>query len=358
VNIAMGLGKLIVDGGTSLRFSPRHPKKILQLSSPESSLKETQKEFLALDLNVNSFVPSVDDGVNIVKKRIREAENLSSLKHCASTYDLQSNIVRPGISHPGKRIITFDSILKYSTFPLADILNNLLELGQKEMGNPIEIEFAANLEMQSEMPRIFNFLQIRPIVDNDQSQQVNLDNLDEKDVIIQSESALGNGLIKGITDLIYIRPESFKAENNKKIVSVLENINNSFVQAARNYVLVGPGRWGSSDPWLGIPIKWPQISQARVIVESGLPDYRIDPSQGTHFFQNITSFRIGYFTVNPYIKEGCYNVDYLNRMEAVYQDEFLRHVVFDNPLRIMLDGRIHKGVILLPESRGEAEGRS
>ncbi|MEE4115216.1 MAG: phosphoenolpyruvate synthase, partial [Marinilabiliaceae bacterium] len=289
-----------------------------------------------------------DDGVNIVKKRIREAENLSSLKHCASTYDLQSNIVRPGISHPGKRIITFDSILKYSTFPLADILNNLLELGQKEMGNPIEIEFAANLEMQSEMPRIFNFLQIRPIVDNDQSQQVNLDNLDEKDVIIQSESALGNGLIKGITDLIYIRPESFKAENNKKIVSVLENINNSFVQAARNYVLVGPGRWGSSDPWLGIPIKWPQISQARVIVESGLPDYRIDPSQGTHFFQNITSFRIGYFTVNPYIKEGCYNVDYLNSMEAVYQDEFLRHVVFDKPLRIMLDGRIHKGVILLP----------
>ncbi len=351
-NIAMGLGKLIVDGGASLRFSPKHPKKVLQLSNPTSSLKETQKEFFALDMNIESFVPSVDDGVNIVKRRIKEAEGLSTLKHCASTYDLQSNIVRPGVNIPGKRIITFDNILKYNTFPLAEILDELLKLGQKEMGNPIEIEFAVNLEMPSDMPKIFNFLQIRPIVDNDQSQQVDIEEVNREEAIILSDSALGNGVISGIKDVIYIKPESFKAENNEKVVAILDNLNSEFIKTGRNYALIGPGRWGSTDPWLGIPTKWPQISQARVIVESGLPEYRIDPSQGTHFFQNITSFRVGYFTINPFINDGFYNVDLLDKMEAVYQDDFVRHVVFDKELRIMLDGRVHKGAILLP---GEAE---
>jgi DNA-binding NarL/FixJ family response regulator len=350
-NIAMGLGKLIVDGGASLRFSPKHPKKILQLSSPDSALRETQKEFLALDLNVDSFVPSVDDGVNIVKKRIKDAESMSTLKHCASSYDLQSNIIRPGINHPGKRIITFDNILKYNTFPLAEILDELLDLGQKEMGNPIEIEFAANLEMQSEMPRVFNFLQIRPIVDNDQSQQVDIESVNKEDTIVYSDSALGNGMIKGIKDIIYVRPESFKAENNEKIVTILENLNNKFIKSSVNYVLIGPGRWGSTDPWLGIPTKWPQISQARVIIESGLRNYRIDPSQGTHFFQNITSFRVGYFTINPFINDGYYNVEYLDGMEAVYQDDFLRHIHFDEALDIKIDGRIHRGAILLPSKK-------
>lgn len=350
-NIAMGLGKLIVDGGASLRFSPKHPKKILQLSSPESALRETQKEFLALDLNVDSFVPSVDDGVNIVKKRIKDAESKSTLKHCASSYDLQSNIIRPGISHQGKRIITFDNILKYNTFPLAEILDELLELGQKEMGNPIEIEFAANLEMQSEMPRVFNFLQIRPIVDNDQSHQVDIKSVKKEDTIVYSDSALGNGLIKGIKDIIYVRPESFKAENNKKIVTILENLNMQFIKSTVNYVLIGPGRWGSTDPWLGIPTKWPQISQARVIIESGLENYRIDPSQGTHFFQNITSFRVGYFTINPFINDGYYNVEFLDNMEAVYQDDFIRHIHFEEALDIKIDGRIHRGAILLPTKK-------
>ncbi|MCD4770592.1 MAG: phosphoenolpyruvate synthase, partial [Bacteroidales bacterium] len=348
-NIAMGLGKLIMDGGRSLRFSPRYPKKILQLSTPETSLRETQKEFYALDLNVDSLIPSVDDGVNILKKRVSEAESESALKIAASTFDLQSNIIRPGITHPGKRVITFDSVLKFNTFPLASILNELLDLGEKEMGNPIEIEFAANLETRKGIPSIFNFLQIRPIVDNDQSQKINIDSVKEEQTIITSCSALGNGHVIGVKDIIYVKPESFKPVNNKKIVEILENINNEFIKDSENYVLIGPGRWDSTDPWLGIPIKWPQISQAMVIVESGLPDYRIDPSQGTHFFQNITSFRVGYFTINPFLKDGSYNVDYLNSLEAVYQDDFIRHISFDCPLEIMIDGRIHKGVILKPE---------
>ncbi len=347
-NIAMGLGKLIVDGGMSLRFSPKYPNKILQLSSPSIALKETQKLFYALDLNIDSFVPSVDDGVNIRKLKINDEISVSTLRKVASTYDLQNNVIRPGINQKGKRLITFDNVLKYSSFPLAKVLEYLLDLGQKEMGNPVEIEFAANLETESSLPNIFNFLQIRPIVESDQTIKVNLADVNEEDTIIISDSALGNGTIRGIYDLIYVKPESFKPANNEKIVELLDNINNGFIKDLKNYVLIGPGRWGSTDPWLGIPIKWPHISQARVIVESGLPNYRIDPSQGTHFFQNITSFRVGYFTINPFVNEGYYDVDFLNNTQHVYQDEFIRHVRFDEPLKIMIDGRIHKGIILKP----------
>jgi len=347
-NIAMGLGKLIVDGGVSLRFSPKYPAKILQLNSPASALKETQKIYYALDLDTDSFIPSVDDGVNIKKLKINDEVSDSTLKKVASTYDINNNIVRPGISYVGKRIITFDNILKHSSFPLAEALDYLLQLGQKEMGNPVEIEFAANLETDSSLPNIFNFLQIRPIVESDQSRIVNLAYVKKDDTIIMSDSALGNGMIRGIHDLVYVKPESFKAANNEKMVDLLDSINSKFIKDVKNYVLIGPGRWGSTDPWLGIPIKWPHISQARVIVESGLQDYRIDPSQGTHFFQNITAFRVGYFTINPFINDGYYDVDFLNNAPHVYQDEYIRHVCFDKPLVIMIDGRIHKGVIMKP----------
>lgn len=347
-NIAMGLGKLIVDGGVSLRFSPKYPNKILQMSTPATALKETQKLYYALDLDTESFVPSVDDGINIKKLKINDEISVSTLKNVASTFDLHNNIIRPGITHKGKRIITFDNILKYSSFPLAKVLDYLLVLGQKEMGNPVEIEFAANLETESSLPNIFNFLQIRPIVESDQSIKINLAEVKKDDAIIMSDSALGNGMIRGIYDVIYVKTEAFKAAHNEKIVELLDKINGSFIRDSKNYILIGPGRWGSTDPWLGIPIKWPHISQARVIVESGLPNYRIDPSQGTHFFQNITSFRVGYFTINPFINEGFYDVDFLNNTQHVYQDEYIRHVRYDRPLKIMVDGRIHKGVILKP----------
>ncbi|MEE4214870.1 MAG: PEP/pyruvate-binding domain-containing protein [Bacteroidales bacterium] len=347
-NIAMGLGKLIVDGGVSLRFSPKYPAKILQLNSPETALKETQKMYYALDLDSSSFVPSVDDGVNIKKLKINDEVSTTTLRKVASTYDLNNNIIRPGISYKGKRIITFDNLLKYSSFPLAEVLNYLLELGQKEMGNPVEIEFAANLETESNLPNIFNFLQIRPIVESDHSRIVDLADIRKEDTIIMSDSALGNGMIRGLHDIIYVKPESFKAVNNKKIVELLDQVNSRFIKDAKNYILIGPGRWGSTDQWLGIPIKWPHISQARVIVESGLPNYRIDPSQGTHFFQNITSFRVGYFTINPFINDGYYDVDFLNNATSVYQDEYIRHVHFEEPLIVLIDGRVHKGAIIKP----------
>ena len=199
--------------------------------------------------------------------------------------------------------------------------------------------------------KYLTFLQIRPIVHTEETQTINLDHIREKDTIIFSESALGNGLFKGIYDLVYVKPESFNAANNKNVAIQIEKINSLFVKRGEGYVLIGPGRWGSTDPWLGIPVKWPQISSARIIIESGLKNYRIDPSQGTHFFQNLTSFRVGYFTINPYINEGYYDVDFLNKHDVVYEDDYIRHVRFENPLEIMIDGKKHKGVILKPQEK-------
>jgi CheY-like chemotaxis protein len=350
VNIAFGLGKLIVEGGLSLRFSPRYPKKILQLSSPEAALRDTQKEFCALDLNIDSFIPSTDDGVNILRIDIKDMNNDTALKYVASTYDRNNNILRDGVIHPGKRVITFSSILQHKVFPLAEILTTLLEIGQREMNNPVEIEFAVNLETPPGTPKIFSFLQIRPIVHTEETQNINLEHIIAEETIIYSEAALGNGLFKGIHDLVYIKPDSFNSANNKSVALEIEKINALFVKQGKGYVLIGPGRWGSTDPWLGIPVKWPQISAARIIIESGLKNYRIDPSQGTHFFQNLTSFRVGYFTINPYINEGYYDVDYLNSLDVVYEDNYIRHVRFSNPLEIMIDGKNHKGVILKPSN--------
>ncbi len=346
--IAFGLGKLIVEGGLSLRFSPKHSKKILQLSSIETALRDTQKEFRALDLNIESFVPSTDDGVNILKIGLNDANNEGAMKYVASVYDYNNNILRDGVNYPGKRVITFANVLQHKLFPLADILSTILDLGQQEMNNPIEIEFAANLETPPGAPKIFNFLQIRPIVHTDETSNINLAHINPLNTIIFSDSALGNGVFKGVSDLVYIKPESFNPAKNKDIASDIERINGTFVKQGGGYVLIGPGRWGSTDPWLGIPVRWQQISAARIIVESGLKNYRIDPSQGTHFFQNLTSFRIGYFTVNPYIKEGYFDVDFLNSLKAEYEDEYLRHVSFDKPLEIMVDGKLHRGVILKP----------
>jgi len=347
-NVAFGLGKLIVEGGLSLRFCPKQPKKILQLSSPEAALRDTQKEFRALDMNIDSFIPSTDDGVNILRIDIKDAGNDVALKYLASTYDRTNNMLRDGINSAGQKVITFAGVLQHKVFPLAEILTTLLELGQREMNNPIEIEFAANLETPAGTPKIFNFLQIRPIVHSDDTHNINLQKVKAEETIILSDSALGNGSFKGIQDLIYIKPESFNPANNKKISVVIDNLNSSFIKQGTGYVLIGPGRWGSTDPWLGIPVKWAQISAARIIIESGLKNYRIDPSQGTHFFQNLTSFGVGYFTINPFVNEGYYDVEFLNSMPAIYEDSYIRHVRFEKPISIMIDGKRHRGVIMKP----------
>jgi len=346
--IAYGLGKYLMEGGRGLRFSPKYPKKVIQLSSPDLVLKDTQKEFFAVNLDPFSFVPSVDDGANLLKIPFKEAEGDASFKYAASTYDFENEMIRDGLYGNGKRVITFSPVLNYNKLPLAEIISDLLEICRKEMNNHIEIEFAVNLDTPPGEPAIFNFLQVRPIVLNDQFIKFNLDNIVPEETIVYSESALGNGSFQDLHDIVYVKPSKFNASHSERIAGQVEELNDKFMKEEKNYILIGPGRWGSSDPWLGIPAKWTQLSAARVIIEAGLENYRIDPSQGTHFFQNITSFRIGYFTINPYIQDGFLDLDFLDSIPAVIENEFLRQVHFENSLRVEVDGKSNKGVIYKP----------
>ncbi|MDY0342337.1 MAG: PEP/pyruvate-binding domain-containing protein [Lentimicrobium sp.] len=348
VNIAMGLGKYIVDGGLTLRFSPKYPKKVLQLSTPEFALRETQKHFYALDLRPGSFIPSTDDSSNLLRLNIADAEADGSLRNIVSTFDYENNMLREGTLTPGKRIVTFSNILLHDVFPLADILSTLLETGQREMSKPVEIEFAIDLNRPKGSPSLFNVLQIRPIVDNREAIAAHLDEIKMEDSIIFAHKALGNGITNSISDFIYIKPEAFNPAHNSHTAMRIGKLNDQMLAGHRGYILVGPGRWGSADPWLGIPVKWPQISAARVIVESGLRHYRIDPSQGTHFFQNLTSFGVGYFTINPFLKDGHYDLDFLNQQPAIYEDEVIRHVRFSEAAVILIDGKKNLGVIMKP----------
>ncbi len=349
VNIAFGLGKYVVEGGQSLRFSPEYPKKILQLSTPDMALRDTQKYFYALQLSEDSFKPSTDDGVNLIKIPIKDVENESSFLYAGSTYDYENHIIRDGIMEGGKKIITFSNVLQHNMFPFSQILTELLKICQKEMGNPVEIEFAVNADVPYGQPRIFNVLQIRPIVENKENITLDLDNISNKDIILKSSSALGNGTIKNLYDIVYIKPEKFNFAKSIDVAQEIEKINDVFIKQNKNYILIGPGRWGSSDHWLGIPVKWHQISAAQLIVESGMKNNRIDPSQGTHFFQNLTSFRVGYFTVNPFLNEGFYDVDYLNALPVEYENEHIRHVKFEKPLVVKIDGKNNIGVIYKPD---------
>ena len=344
-NIALGLGEIIVGGGQTLRFSPYHPKKVLQLSSPGSTQRDTQQYFYGLDLDPDSYKVSTCEAINKKKITIRKAENHGSLKFVASTYDLQNNTIRPGVMHDGIRVITFDHILKYNTFPLPEILQELLRVGQREMRSPIEIEFAVKLDVASGKPKEFSFLQIRPIIESMETACKLPENLEISETIIYSESALGNGKYENICDVVYVKPETFNSANTRAIANAVEEINKKFVTEDKPYILVGPGRWGSSDPWLGIPVLWSQISSAKIIVESGLNNFRIDPSQGTHFFQNLTSFKVGYLTINPFINDGYFDVDYLNKHEAVFEDAYLRHISFKSSLTVIIDGEHNKAAI-------------
>jgi hypothetical protein len=347
-NIAIGLGKQIVEGGQTMRFSPKYPKKVLQLSSPDQALKETQKQFYVLDLDPNNFFPSTDDGVNLKPIRVRDINSNWGLDRLMSTYDFDNNIIREGAGHKGKKIVTFANILKHNTFPLSEILSDILSIGEREMNTPIEIEFAVNINKSPSDPDIFNILQIRPIVATKEYVSRDLSKIKKEDAIIYSKSALGNGLISDLHDFVFVKPESFDASKSNIIVDIINEINKGLIEEDRNYILVGPGRWGSSDSWLGIPVKWPNISNARIIVESGMENYRIDPSQGTHFFQNLTSFRVGYFTINPFMNDGYYDLDFLNQIPAHYENEFIKHIRFDEALRVEIDGKNTMGIVCKP----------
>lgn len=354
-NIALGLGKYIVDGGLTLRFSPRHPHNILQMSTTDFALRETQTRFYALDLNpeniANKF--SVDDAFNLKKLTLKDADADGSLKFITSTYDPYDMIIRDGYYPGGRKILSFVNVLQHDVFPLASTLDQLLQIGQKEMGRPVEIEFAINMNKQDPRKASFFLLQIRPIVDNKEVMNEDLSVIQPEDTILSSTSVLGHGIINDVHDIIYVKTGAFNAANNQLIAYEIEKMNRQFTGTDKNYVLVGPGRWGSSDPWLGIPVKWPHISNAKVIVECGLENYRVDPSQGTHFFQNLTSFGVGYFTINPFKGEGWFDESYLNQMPAIEETEYLRHVRLESPMIIKMDGKRSLGVVMKPQNNTE-----
>ncbi len=354
-NIALGLGKYIVDGGLTLRFSPRHPHNILQMSTTDFALRETQTRFYALDLNpeniANKF--SVDDAFNLKKLTLKDADADGSLKFITSTYDPYDMIIRDGYYPGGRKILSFVNVLQHDVFPLASTLDQLLQIGQKEMGRPVEIEFAINMNKQDPRKASFFLLQIRPIVDNKEVMNEDLSVIQPEDTILSSTSVLGHGIINDVHDIIYVKTGAFNAANNQLIAYEIEKMNRQFTGTDKNYVLVGPGRWGSSDPWLGIPVKWPHISNAKVIVECGLENYRVDPSQGTHFFQNLTSFGVGYFTINPFKGEGWFDESYLNQIPAIEETEYLRHVRLESPMIIKMDGKRSLGVVMKPQNNTE-----
>lgn len=347
VSLALGLGKYIVDGGLTLRVCPYHPTQVLQTSEMEIALRETQTSFYALDLTNKGENFSLDDGFNLLKLPVKEAEKDDALQYIASTYDPYDMVIRDGIYPGGRKVITFANILQHDVFPLSRILQLSQEYGQREMRRPVEIEFAVTLN-QKEKSGTFYLLQVRPMVDVKADLAEDLNLISEDKLLLKSFNSLGHGVMEDIYDLIYVKTDGYNAGNNPTIAYEIEKMNRKLLDEGKHYVLVGPGRWGSSDSWLGIPVKWPHISAARVIVEAGLTNYRVDPSQGTHFFQNLTSFGVGYFTINAYMNDGIYRQDFLDTLPAIEETTHLRHIRFDKPVVVKMDGKKKIGVVTIP----------
>ena len=344
-SLALGLGKYIVDGGQTLRVSPYHPHQVLQTSELETALRETQTRFYALDTRHVGNDFKVDDGFNILNLKVKEAERDNSLNFIASTYDPYDQVIRDGLYEGGRKVISFAGVLQQNVFPLPELLQMSMRYGAEAMRRPVEIEFACNLN--AARTGSLYLLQIRPIVDQKQMLDEDLAAIPDADCLLRSHNSLGHGVTEDVTDVVYVKTDDrFSAADNPTIAREIEKLNKEYLDRGTNYVLVGPGRWGSSDSWLGIPVKWPHISAARVIVEVALKNYRVDPSQGTHFFQNLTSFGVGYFTIDENRNDGCFHKATLDAMPAVEETEHVRVVRFEKGLRIMMDGKKGEGVVV------------
>ena len=344
-SLALGLGKYIVDGGQTLRVSPYHPHQVLQTSELETALRETQTRFYALDTRHVGNDFKVDDGFNILNLKVKEAERDNSLNFIASTYDHYDNVIRDGLYEGGRKVISFAGVLQQNVFPLPELLQMSMRYGAEAMRRPVEIEFACNLN--ADRTGSLYLLQIRPIVDQKQMLDEDLAAIADADCLLRSHNSLGHGVTEDVTDVVYVKTDDrFSAADNPTIAREIEKLNKEYLDRGTNYVLVGPGRWGSSDSWLGIPVKWPHISAARVIVEVALKNYRVDPSQGTHFFQNLTSFGVGYFTIDENRNDGYFHKAVLDAMPAVEETDHVRVVRFEKGLRIMMDGKKGEGVVM------------
>ena len=344
VKIAYGLGKAVVDGEQVLRFSPKYPKNVMQTSTVDLAMRETQQSMLALSLSPEKFKTSIDDAVNLERIPIHDCGQFESLKLIASTYDRENMRIVDSCYPDGPRIVTFAPQLKFNTFPLAEIIRTLLDIAQQEIKCPVEIEFAVNLEHE---PQIFHVLQIRPISSDSLSAKVEWENIDETGAFLRSGSALGVGKIEEVTDIIYLKKEAFDVLRTREMAATLREWNNRLRTEGRQYLLIGYGRWGSQIPTLGVPVQWSDISEAKAIAECSLENFRIEPSQGSHFFQNMTSFNVGYMNVDPWARPltDAYDQSVLDALPALAETDLLRHVRLDKPLEMYIDGFENKAIV-------------
>jgi hypothetical protein len=347
--VALGLGKTVVDGGNCVRFCPKYPRHLLQFFSTRETIKNAQQYFYALNLNGKLKHTSDDNPEElVVKYELAISEKDQTLNLVGSTYSPENDSVYDGISRKGSRVVTFAPVLKHNAFPLAEILDLLLELGTWGMGAPVEIEFAVNMNVPPGKPKEFAMLQMRPLVISRELEELEVDNADKEDLICQSSQVLGNGAINDLHDIVVVDIQKFDRGKSRDVATEVSQLNSELLALKKPYILIGVGRWGSLDHWLGIPVTWDQISGASVIVESGFKDFNVTPSQGSHFFQNITSFKVGYFSVNALDNLGFIDWDWLSQQPAVRELKYARHLIFDKPLGVRINGQQNKGIILKP----------
>ncbi len=347
--VALGLGRTVVEGEKALRFSPKYPHILPQFYSVKSTIQNSQNKFYALNIGSSENPVARGEKFNLKRYDLDVAENDGVLKYIASVVSADDNVIRDSLSYTGVRVITFASILKWNSFPLADILTDLLELGEKGLGCSVEIEFAVNIKDKPKRQMDFCLLQIKPMVHSSSVKDLNIGEFSHEDIIIKSEAALGDGIMDGISQIVYVKPDNFDPSQTREIAREIEEFNREMREASKPYILMGPGRWGTADPWLGIPVDWHQISEARVIVEMGLENFKVDPSLGSHFFQNVTSLRIGYFTINTQgHTEDIIRWDWLKDQKVHKETHFLKWVECKRPLRVKIDGQSGEGLVLKP----------
>jgi hypothetical protein len=340
---ALGLGKYVVDGGRAYRFSPVYPA--VEILTPGDLYKNSQIRFLAVDLAKNDVNLLEGEMAGLREMDIDIAENHGTLRHLASVYDIDNQRIVPGVTMPGPRVINFSNVLKYEYCPMAKTIETVLDIVKEAMGTPVEIEFAIDLTRDAEYKTTFYLLQIKPLIGAELDYQVNLDEIKRDEILLFSEKGMGNGLIADITDVIYIDKDEFDKSKTREMAIEIEELNHTMRKENRRYILIGPGRWGTRDRWIGIPVNWPQISNAKTIIETSLEGYPLDASSGSHFFHNVTSMNVGYFSIQPEMGKSFIDYALLKKQKLICRTNFFRHVRFDKALKIRMDGRNRLAVV-------------
>ncbi|MEK7249495.1 MAG: histidine kinase, partial [Bacteroidota bacterium] len=350
VSVALGLGKTVVDGGSTVRLCPKYPTDLIQFYSTEESLNNSQHEFYALQLDAPTDFGIETHDVLLKQFGLDVAEQDGTLHYVGSTYSPENDTITDGLGRSGIRVITFAPLLRNKNFSLPQILELLCDMGTWGMGTPVEIEFAVNMSVPKEKPKEFGLLQMRPLVVHREIEELNVEDFDPSTLICQSDQVLGNGIIEDIHDVLIVDYHLFDRSRSREVAKEVSQFNSQLLAEQRPYLLIGVGRWGSLDPWLGIPVTWEQIAGAKTIVETSFKEMSVTPSQGSHFFQNITAFMVGYFTVNFHNHHGYLDWDWLLSQQPIDQMAFTKLIRFDKPLLIKINGHLNKGVILRPKS--------